>query len=134
MLIEGMLAFVITANSHVDPELAAAVAFAESSLRCDVGMNHAGAIGLMQVKPVAAEAVGMSGADLFDCATNVEVGTKYLAGMIERFGLYNGLRAYNCGPTGARRNRDCGAAYADKILRVRDEIRSAAEETFSKDF
>jgi len=127
MLIESALAYLLTANSHIDAELAAAVAFAESSLRCDVGENYAGAIGLMQVKPGAAEAVGMRGADLFDCATNIEAGTKYLAGMIERFGLYNGLRAYNCGPTGARRDLTCGAAYANKILRVRDEIQSAAE-------
>ena len=127
MLIESALAYLLTAHSRIDAELAAAVAFSESSLRCDVGENYAGAIGLLQVKPVAAEAVGMKGADLFDCATNVAVGTKYLAGMVERFGLYDGLRAYNCGPTGARRNLDCGAAYATKVLRVRDEIHSAAE-------
>jgi soluble lytic murein transglycosylase-like protein len=127
MVIESALAYLITANSHIDAELAAAVAFAESSLRCDVGENYAGAIGLMQVKPVAAQAVGMKGADLFDCATNIAVGTKYLSGMIERFGLYDGLRAYNCGPRGSLRNLTCGAAYANKILRVRDEIHSAAE-------
>ena len=127
MLIEGMLAYLITANSHIDAELTAAVAFAESSLRCDVGRNRVGAIGLMQVKPGAAEAVGMKGADLFDCATNIAVGTKYLAGMIERFGLYDGLRAYNCGPRGSLRNPNCGAAYARKVLRVRDEVHSAAE-------
>jgi len=127
MLIEGMLAYLITANSQVDAELAAAVAFAESSLRCDVGENYAGAIGLLQVKPVAAEAVGMKGADLFDCATNIEAGTKYLKKQIDRFGLFDGLRAFNCGPTGSRRDLTCGAAYARKVLRVRDDIHSAAE-------
>jgi len=134
MIIESALAYLITANSHIDAELAAAVAFAESSLRCDVGENYAGAIGLMQVKPVAAEAVGLPDADLFDCAENIEVGTKYLAGMIERFGLYDGLRAYNCGPTGARRDATCGVAYADKILRARWQIREASEGSFIEDF
>ena len=134
MIIESALAYLITANSHIDAELAAAVAFAESSLRCDVGENYAGAIGLMQVKPVAAEAVGMHGADLFDCAQNIEAGTLYLKGLIKRFGLYDGLRAYNCGPTGARRDATCGVAYADKILRTRWRIREASKESFRRDF
>ena len=134
MLIEGALAYLITAHSHVDAELASAVAFAESSLRCDVGTNYAGAIGLMQVKPIAAIAVGMPDANLFDCAENIEVGTRYLAGLIARYGLYNGLRAYNCGPTGARRDASCGSRYANRVLRVRDEIRAASEDSFREDF
>ncbi len=134
MLIEGMLGYLITANSVIDAELAAAVAFTESSLRCDVGENYAGAIGLLQVKPVAATAVGMDGADLHDCATNIRAGTLYLKKQIDRFGLYDGLRAFNCGPRGSLRSKTCGADYARKVLRVRDEIHAASEESFQKDF
>lgn len=129
MLIEGLVAFLLTAHSEVDPELAAAVAFTESSLRCEIGENYAGAIGLMQVKPIAAREVGLPDADLFDCAENIEVGTRYLARLIDRYGEFDGLRAYNCGPTGSRRRADCGASYARKVLRVRDEIQVAAEKS-----
>jgi soluble lytic murein transglycosylase-like protein len=127
MLIEGALAYLITANSAVDPELAAAVAFAESSLRCELPANHVGAVGLMQVRPVAAEAAGMPGADLTDCATNIRAGTRYLARLIDRYGVFDGLRAYNCGPTGARRRSHCGRSYARKVLRVRDQIRATGD-------
>ena len=127
MLIEGVIAYLLTANSAVDPELAAAVAFTESSLRCELPANHVGAVGLMQVRPVAAEAAGMPGADLADCATNIKAGTRYLARLIDRYGVFDGLRAYNCGPTGARRRSHCGRSYANKVLKVRDEIRAASD-------
>jgi len=127
MLIEGALAYLLTANSAVDPELAAALAFVESSLRCELPANHVGAVGLMQVKPVAAEAAGMPGADLADCATNIKAGTRYLARLIDRYGVFDGLRAYNCGPTGARRRSHCGRSYANKVLKVWGEIRAASD-------
>jgi len=127
MIIETALAYMLTVHSEIDPELAAAVAFTESSLRCTVGENHVGAIGLMQVKPIAAKAVGMPSADLHDCATNIRVGTRYLKRLIDRYGVYRGLRAYNCGPTGARRRPQCGKAYAEKVLRALKNIQAEAE-------
>ena len=119
-----VVALAITFHSVLSPDLTTAVAFVESTYRCDV-VSHAGAIGLMQIRPIAAADVGEPRADLLDCAVSVRIGSTYLKGLIDRFGETDGLRAYNCGPTGARRNPQCGAAYAEKVQDTRDALRAA---------
>jgi len=56
-----------------------------------------GAIGLMQLTPATAEALG---ADPRDSAQNVDAGTPYLRDLLEKYdgGLWHALAAYNAGP------------------------------------
>ena len=56
-----------------------------------------GAIGLMQLTPATAEALG---ADPRDPAQNVDAGTRYLRDLLEKYdgGLWHALAAYNAGP------------------------------------
>jgi soluble lytic murein transglycosylase-like protein len=56
-----------------------------------------GAIGLMQLMPATAEALG---ADPRDPAQNVDAGARYLRDLLEKYdgGLWHALAAYNAGP------------------------------------
>lgn len=80
----------------LDPKLIEAVAWAESGF--DPGCrSEKGAIGLMQLMPETARALGLS--DPCDPEQNVLGGAKYLNGLINRFGgdVKLALAAYNAG-------------------------------------
>jgi soluble lytic murein transglycosylase-like protein len=80
----------------LDPDLLTALVWTESSFVPDA-VSHAGAIGLAQLMPATADALGV---DPFDPAQNLEGGAKYLRQMIDRFGRVDlALAAYNAGPT-----------------------------------
>ena len=86
-----------------------------------------GAVGLMQIMPndgVAATFMCLNGPcfanrpstdELKDPNYNIEYGTNYLSGLINKFGLRDGLLAY--GPSGV------GYDYADKVIAIAEEIR-----------
>lgn len=89
----------------LDPALVKAVMAVESAFD-PRAVSDKGAIGLMQVLPETAERYGVhddarrSGVDkLFDPATNVRVGTRYLRDLLARFenDLSLALAAYNAG-------------------------------------
>jgi soluble lytic murein transglycosylase-like protein len=92
-------------SSGLDPALVRAVVAVESAFDPHA-MSDKGAVGLMQVLPDTGERYGVradrkrSTADkLFDPATNLRVGTRYLRDLLARFGndLSLALAAYNAG-------------------------------------
>ncbi len=116
-----------TARRHgYDPLFVQAIVEVESTCR-PTARSHAGAVGLIQVKPSTARAVasrvGMKwrGAhQLMSPVINLELGVQYLAELEERFAdPYLAVAAYNLGPTRvaamepsrARRSR-----YVRKVL------------------
>ncbi len=133
------------AQSHdMDPLLVLSVIKVESAFRPTI-KSHAGAIGLMQVKPVVVVELngrkplkGVSAHQLLeDPAANVEIGVKYLAQLREKFGSnnwYHVLAAYNMGPTlvgrQVKRQQDPSRKYYSKVMKAyRDFRHSAVEET-----
>jgi soluble lytic murein transglycosylase len=106
-------------RNRVDPMLVIAVIRCESSFN-NYAVSHVGAMGLMQVMPdtgkYLADKAGFRlgrRTNLFDAETNIELGTAYLANLIERFGsLEHALVAYNAGP-----------GLAKKILAKRESRR-----------
>jgi len=82
-------------------ELLEAVAEAESGFD-PRAVSRAGAVGLMQLMPATARALGVS--DPFDPWQNVLAGARYLRSLLDRFGsLELALAAYNAGPGAVER-------------------------------
>lgn len=94
--------YAVSEKHQVDGLLVAAVIRAESSFK-PTAVSPTGAVGLMQVLPSTASLYG--GDDLTDPKTNLEVGTRYLRELLERFdgSLNLALAAYNAGPTNVNR-------------------------------
>lgn len=85
----------------IDPSIALAVARQESGLRQfnadgSVVTSSAGAIGVMQLEPATAAALGV---DPYDTTDNIRGGCLYLAQLYNQFGSWSqALAAYNWGP------------------------------------
>jgi soluble lytic murein transglycosylase-like protein len=84
------------ARHAIDPRLAEAVAWRESGMR-QGALSPKGAVGVMQLMPSTARALGVDAARRAD---NIEGGVAYLAALLQRFGgdLILSLAAYNAGP------------------------------------
>ncbi|MCM1403907.1 MAG: lytic transglycosylase domain-containing protein [Prevotella sp.] len=87
-----------TETYQVDPVLIASVINAESSFDKNK-VSSKQAVGLMQLLPATAAAITTEkNIDLFDPATNISLGVKYLAYLINRFDdVDTALFAYNAG-------------------------------------
>jgi soluble lytic murein transglycosylase-like protein len=91
--------------------LAHAVVKVESNYNCHL-LGSAGERGIMQVKPVTAREVGVTG-DLFDCATGARAGMAYLRIAISRGGSgCDGVSLYQRGVYAIPR---C-TAYGRKVM------------------
>lgn len=112
------------AHKHgLDPYLFRALITQESAWFPKI-VSSRGAIGLTQLMPSTAKAVcGVKNRQaLFNPATNLDCGAKFLAQLIERFdGVKKGLCAYNAGPSRIQRLGRCPnfrvtRAYVRKIM------------------
>ena len=65
--------------------------------------SHCGAMGLMQLMPATAQGLGVTNA--YDAEQNIQGGTKYLKGLMDRFGNDKSLAlaAYNAGPNAVKK-------------------------------
>ncbi len=123
-------------EKQMDPALIAAVIYAESRFRDQT--SHAGARGLMQVRPeTALEIADHSGAETFELTDlanpdiNIRYGTFYLRELLNRYGGNEvaALAAYNAGPT--RVDSWGGAELSVDDIRA-DETRGYVDEVLSK--
>ena len=113
MLVQALLVFVAAASpcawaggaghgivrqaakaEGVDPAFALAVAHVESRIRCDAQDSSAGAVGIMQVLPSTAAAMGVSGAALRTCEGSARAGVRYLKLALKRTGGDRELAAH----------------------------------------
>lgn len=92
----------IAARYNLSPELLRGVVAAESGFD-PRAVSPAGAMGLMQLMPVTARALGVN--DPFDPAANLDGGARYLRQLLDRFqgDTRLALAAYNAGPGAVER-------------------------------
>lgn len=126
--------------NNLDPLLVVAVIRTESSFN-NYAVSHVGAMGLMQVMPATGtwlmqrkgEKIGRT-SNLFDPELNIQLGTGYLAELIQMFGTREkALVAYNAGPGGARKilkgknAKKFIAGYPTKVLGEYRKLRREAD-------
>ncbi len=97
----AMAAAAAAARHGLSPDLVDVVARQESGYRTDA-VSRAGAIGVMQLMPATARALGV---DPHDPIANIEGGAHYLRTLLDRFGgrIDLTLAAYNAGPAAVER-------------------------------
>jgi soluble lytic murein transglycosylase-like protein len=102
-------------DAGIDPALLAALVRHESNFDPDV-RSHAGAIGLAQLMPGTAAALGV---DPTDPVQNLRGGARYLREQLDRFGTPElALAAYNAGP-----NRVAQAGGVPRITETQTYVR-----------
>ncbi len=102
----------------VDPSLIRSVIRHESDYDANV-VSHKGAMGLMQLMPRTARALGATCP--FDPRENVMAGTRYLRRLRDRFGSWPlAVAAYHAGPTRVEENRipEETRRYVRRVLRT----------------
>ena len=105
-------------NSAADQQgiprhIAHGVVQVESRYKCHL-TGRAGERGIMQVKPATARSVGVTG-NLYDCATGLRAGMRYLAIAISRGG--SGCAGISLYQRGVYARPSC-TAYGNKVMRA----------------
>jgi soluble lytic murein transglycosylase-like protein len=89
------------ATYSIDPALVRSIVEAESGFN-PRATSPAGARGLMQLMPETAQSLGV--VDAYDPTDNLRGGTRYLRGLLDRFGdVRLAVAAYNAGPAAVER-------------------------------
>jgi soluble lytic murein transglycosylase-like protein len=119
----------------VDGLLIAAIVEAESAFKPDA-VSPRGAVGLMQITPAVGQAYGTGTQALKDPGTNIDVGIRYLRGLIED---YNGdlrlsLAAYDATPAAVDRYGGIPPyretrSYVQQVLSLYERYSKEAEKT-----
>lgn len=118
-------------DAGIDPLLLAALVRTESGFRTDA-VSRAGAMGLTQLMPATARALGVD--DPVDPAANLDGGARYLAGNLRMFGRVDlALAAYHAGKAAVRRaggipDSPVTQAYVARVLETWAGYLAAAEE------
>ncbi len=114
------------ARHGLAPALLDAVAHQESRFRQEA-VSHKGAIGVMQLMPGTARALGV---DPHDKIQNLDGGARYLRAMLDRFGgdVTLALAAYNAGPGAVERHRGVPPfrETQDYVRRIRADLDARA--------
>lgn len=108
----------------IDPNLIKAMIYVESRGRTR-SVSPKGALGLMQIMPATASAIGVN--NPFDPEENIAGGTKLLRYMLEKFeNIGLALWAYNAGPGALRKGRlpQQTLQYILRVLSVRRYLAS----------
>lgn len=89
-------------KNGLDAEFVKAVVKQESGFNPNA-TSHCGAMGLMQLMPSTAQGLGVTNA--YDAEQNIQGGTKYLKGLMDRFDNNKSLAlaAYNAGPNAVKK-------------------------------
>jgi peptidoglycan DL-endopeptidase CwlO len=115
-----------TAAKKTDLPLSLLVAVARAESRFDsTARSSAGAIGVLQLMPATADALGV---DPTDPHANVVAGARYLRSLFNRFGSSQlALAAYNAGPTSVAARADAlpteTKAYVANVTRTWRSLR-----------
>jgi soluble lytic murein transglycosylase-like protein len=112
------------------PELLDSVVRRESGYRADA-VSRTGAIGVMQLMPATARALGV---DPWDPVSNLNGGAAYLRAQLDRFGgrIDLALAAYNAGPAAVERHagvppyRETQAYIAANLKRLAEQSLAAS--------
>ncbi|MCK7613564.1 lytic transglycosylase domain-containing protein [Roseibium sp. CAU 1639] len=116
----AMLIRKAAAKHGVPVKIAKAVVEVESNFN-PRARGSAGEVGLMQIKPATARGIGYRGSTtaLYDPATNLEWGMKYLAGAHKRAGgdVCGTILRYNAGHY-AKRMNPVSRRYCTKVKRI----------------
>lgn len=104
----------VAARYRIDPLFLHAMVAQESAAR-PMARSHKGALGLMQIMPATGAMLGVTPAALFDPATNLDAGARYLKKLQKRFGTDFALilSAYNAGEGAVQRYGNRIPPYAE---------------------
>lgn len=109
--------------------------FVKAVVRQESGFNpkatsKCGAMGLMQLMPATAKGLGVTNA--YDAEQNIYGGTKYLKGLLDRFGNNKelALAAYNAGPNAVKKYNGIPPYaetqnYVKSIMKSYDKLKGA---------